>query len=96
LEPADFGAVEDLAVEPPARARHAVEAEDRFDFESGGSHFLPQQVFGVAEVMSERFVERAVDALAFGDEDDRPAILLQRGVDIAQRAEIVLDVFDDV
>ncbi len=46
--------------------------------------------------MAERFVERAVDGLSFGDQDDGPAAGFECGMDVAEGTEVILDVFDDV
>lgn len=46
--------------------------------------------------MTKGFIERAVDALAFGDQDDGAAVDFKSGVDVFQRAKVVFDVFDDI
>jgi hypothetical protein len=64
--------------------------------ETGVLHAFPQEEFGVAQVMAESLVKRSIDALSLRHQNDGAAAGFECRVDIAEGAEIVLNVLDDI
>lgn len=85
-----------LAVEAPAGVGDAVERDDLAYFEAGAGQLVGEFLAGVAAEMTNGSVEAAIRGGALRDENDDVATRSDGSAQIAQRVDVLFDVFQDV
>src|SRR5438270_2569141 len=88
--------LEDPAGQEPARIRNAIEIQQFCYLESGLFHARAQLLPGIAKVVSQRFVESAIDPLIVRHQNNGATARLQHRIDVAQAQQIVFYVFEHV
>lgn len=91
-----LGALEDFCVRPPAEEADGVHVAQDGCVKAGGIGSCGEAFAGVATVVTEMFVDRAVEGHEGGHDQHGLATFWQYGREGFEGAEIVFDVFKDV
>ena len=91
-----LGALEDFCVRPPAEEADGVHVAQDGSVKAGGIGSCGEACAGVAAIVTEMFVDRAVEGHEGGHDQHGLATFGQNGRESFKGAEIVFDVLEDV